>query len=708
MKKLRSLKVIAIAFGAFFLTPVTNLAATLENSNIRLQIDSKGRITELTNKLWPDMNLISAPGDGFWRLNLQKDMSLENIVWPQDQTYSIQQSKGEILISVDSVKLRGETLPIQLEFHITLKGDEVHWSAHVTNHSSYTVSELTLPDLEGVRSLNTAQHHDDLYWPERLGRRIPDFENTLAPRQGGLNHLSIAVNRLQDPFIELTYPWPASMAWCTLNNGDRGVYFAAHDPTALPGTMMVGRRVSEHGELFFAYDKYPFVGPNQSWSSADYVTSFYAGDWHVAADKYKSFLQTWRVVRDKPEWVKNTQGMYLVIMKQQYGDTLWHYKDLPYLYSEAEKNGLDTLGIFGWTHAGHDNQYPQYEPDSDMGGPTALKDALAKVKQMGGHTILYIQGHLIDPTSSQYPNAVHDFASVNMWGTPYYEEYPKAEESSLLRNFSHKVFVAACPAIPGWTTLLEQKGRDTMKFGPSGIIYDQVGGLPPYPCFNKGINETPAAAYVQGRLKLLAALRANLRNQGPDTGFMAEQETDVFSQYLDIVHCAGPSCSYDPGAFPQLFRYTVPDVIVTARHSATRPDPVQVNYAFTYGLRFEIELRYREEQEILRNNIHPEMSAYLKELTQLRRRHWSLLGNGTFMNADNIVEPNTKLTSTLFGDGHREAVVTWNNTSIPQIAAPQLKGFRLIGSDGVSGASTASSATIQPQDVRVWLFQPEQ
>lgn len=707
MKRLRGYKILALVLSPLVLSPITSHAVSLENSKIRIQIDDKGRVTELTDTLWPDMNLIGTPGDGFWRLNLQKDRSLENIVWPQDQTYKVREANGEIIVSIDSLKMRHETLPIQLEFHITLKDDEVHWSVHVTNHSTYTVAELTLPDLEGVRSLSTDQLHDVLYWPEGLGGRIPDFENTLVPRQGGLTHLSIAVNRLQDPFIELTYPYPASMAWCTLNNGQRGVYFAAHDPTALPGTMMVGRRLSEGGGLFFSYDKYPFVGPNKSWSSADYVTSFYAGDWHVAADKYKSFLQTWRIVRDKPEWAKNTQGMYLVIMKQQYGDTLWRYDELPDLYREAQKNGLDTLGIFGWTKAGHDDQYPEYEPDPGMGGATALKDALAKVRQMGGNTILYIQGRLIDPTTSQYPNAVHDYASLNMWGTPYYEEYSKAEESSLLRNFSRKTLVETCPDIPEWTDLLEQKGRDVMKFNPSGIIYDQIGGAHPYPCFNKGITETPAEAYVHGRLQLLAALRANLRDQRPDAGFLVELVTDVFSQYPDIVHCSGTACQYDKEAFPSMFRYTVPDVIVTARHTATRPDPIEVNYAFTYGLRFELELRYREEQDEVLNNIHPEMSEYLKDLTQLRRRHWSLLGTGTFLNADNISEPNTRLTSTLFGDGKAEAVITWNNTKSPQLAEPTLKGMRLVGSDGVSGVNTAGSTTLQPQEVRVWLFEPE-
>lgn len=80
MKWLRAYKTLALVLSPLFFSPITSHAVSLENSKIRIQIDDKGRITELTNTLWPDMNLIGTPGDGFWRLNLQKDRSLENIV----------------------------------------------------------------------------------------------------------------------------------------------------------------------------------------------------------------------------------------------------------------------------------------------------------------------------------------------------------------------------------------------------------------------------------------------------------------------------------------------------------------------------------------------------------------------------------------------------------------------------------------------------
>lgn len=680
-------------------------AATMENDQVRVTVDTGGRVAELVNKAWPHFNLIAHPAEGFWRLNLQKEKSLENIVWPDQQTYRVEQSADAITVSVDSVKMRDETLPIKLVFRITLAGNEVHWSATVDNHSGYTIADVYLPDLGGIGGLGQPDRHDDLYWPQGLGKRLENFSATLSPRQDGFQNLSVAVNRLQNPYIELIYPSWGSMDWCTLNNGERGIYLAANDPEVSLGSIQAGKRFVHGNGLFFALDKYAFVRPGETWKSADYVTSFYQGDWHVAADKYRAFLKTWRPVREKPDWVRNLQGMFLVIMHQQYGDVLWQYKDLPWLLEQARKNGMDTLGVFGWTEGGHDNQYQEFRPAEAMGGRDALRDALNEVKQQHGNTILYLQGHLIDPTTPEYPNAVKDYAARNIWGTPYYEEYSKFSESSFMRNFSRKTFTPACADAPGWIDLLKEKGSETMALGPTGVIYDQVGGMTPYPCFNTGLNNKPPYAAVQGRLRLLDALRSNLRAQQSDAGFMAEIPNDAFSQYLDIVHCAGTSCQYEKEAFPDLFRYTVPDVILTARHPATRPEPVQVNYAFTYGLRFELEVRYREEGDELRANLHPEMSEYLQKLSALRKRHWDLLGTGTFLNANLVSEPNRNLTVTLYGAGARRAVVVWNNTKSAQSANPVLKGFKALGSDGIDAAGSAAGATLEPQHVRVWLFE---
>jgi hypothetical protein len=705
--EMKRLKLCAFAMMVLMLGLGSSVrAATLENGSVRIEIDDQARVVGIVDKHNPGFNLIGSHPEGFWRLNLQKGTSLENMVGSQNQRYRVTTDGKAIVVEVPSVRMRGQELPIALTFRVTLKGDEIHWSAKVANTSDYTVAEVYMPEIAGLVGLGDANRKDDLYWPEVLGRKIPDFKSTLHPEQDSLANLSVAVNRLQDPSIELTYPSGASMAWTTLNNGRRGLYFAAHDPGALTGAMRAGAHASSGNDLFFSYVKYPFIAPGQTWASADYVVSPYEGDWHVAADKYRAFLQTWRQVRSKPEWVRNTQGMFLVILRQQYGDVMWHYQDLPFLYDQAKKSGLDTVGLFGWTQAGHDNLYPEVHADPEMGGDEGLKAGLSEIAKTGGHSILYLQGALIDPTSKEYPDATAKYAAKNIWGTPYYEFYPKASESSFLHNFSRKAFSPACPGAPGWADLMKSNGKKAMAFNPTGIIYDQIGGMPPYPCFHTGLEGSPSAIFVNGRRSLLDALGTNLHSIRPDAGFMVEHATDVFSQYVDIVHCARFACFYAPQAFPELFRYTVPDVIVTARHPALRPEKAQVNYAFTYGLRFELEIRYRDEIPILRENIHPEMAEYLRRLTQVRARHWNLLGLGRLLNSSLVSSQNGAVRYTLFGDGDSRAVVAWNPSAAAQDARFTLPGYSVQQVDGVNGPGEGSASPLGPNEVRVWIMQP--
>jgi hypothetical protein len=628
------------------------------------------------------------------------------MISPENQRYRVTSDGKAITVEAASVNLRGQQIPVALTFRITLANEEIHWSAKVVNKSDYTVAEVYLPEIAGLVGLGEAGRKDDLYWPDVMGRKIPDFKSTLHPHQDALTDLSVAVTRLQDPYIELTYPSRASMAWTTLNNGRHGLYFAAHDPKALTGAMRAGAHASDGNGLFFSYVKYPFIVPGASWTSADYVVAPYQGDWHVAADKYRAFLQTWRKIRPKPDWVRNTQGMFLVIMRQQYGDVMWHYDDLPFLYEQARKNGIDTVGLFGWTKAGHDNLYPEVQADPEMGGDNALKAGLSAISKAGGHSILYLQGALIDPTSKEYPDATARYAAKNIWGNPYYEFYPKSGESSFLHNFSTKAFSPACPGAPGWADLMKSNGRKVMAFNPTGIIYDQIGGMPPYPCFDTGLADSPSDIFITGRQNLLEALGQNLRSIRPDTGFMAEHFTDVFSQYLDIVHCARFACSYAPEAFPELVRYTVPDVIITARHPALRPERAQVNYAFTYGLRFELEIRYRDEIPVLKENIHPEMAEYLRQLTQVRARHWNLLGLGRFMNSSSLAGQNPAVRYTLFGDGDQRAVIAWNPGTTAQSAPFALPGYAISQVDGVTGSRSSDGSSLGPNEVRVWILKP--
>jgi hypothetical protein len=399
------------------------------------------------------------------------------------------------------------------------------------------------------------------------------------------------------------------------------------------------------------------------------------------------------------------QGMLLVILRQQYGDRMWSYTDLPYLYEEARRSGVDTVALFGWTSGGHDNQYPVYLPDPEMGGEKALREGLAAVARAGGNTILYINGHIMDAAAPFYRETGHRLAARTIWGSPYYEQYNKSHESSFLYHFSRKLFAPACPGDPEWEKVMRGVGSQLMAYGPSGVIYDQVGGMAPYPCFGTDRKEPLSEIFTAGRRRYLAAIRANLKQVREDAGLMGEHLCDLYAQYFDVIH--GVHRGFSPGepGFPQMSRYTFPELVLTSRSAAPRLTPRQMNFSLAFGYRIEIESRYRSDVQTIRKEEKVHLRDYQRAVSELRNRYWDLLGSGRFLDDQGLSNRNPAVTATLFSAGGRRAVVAWNDTAQPQEPAVDVPGKRFKEAAGVNGVLRGVPRTLAPQEVVVLVYE---
>ena len=359
------------------------------------------------------------------------------------------------------------------------------------------------------------------------------------------------------------------------------------------------------------------------------------------------------------------------------------------------------VALFGWTEGGHDNGYPVYRPDPEMGGEAALRDGLAQVAKAGGRTILYINGHIMDAGAPFYKESGERIAAKTMWGSPYYEQYNKSFQSSFLRNFSRKLFAPVCPGDPEWEKVMLATGRQLLNYGPTGLIYDQLG-YAAYPCFGTG-RERESEAFTAGRRKLLSALRT-LKKDRPDSGFMIEHFTDAYADQADIIHGVN-NYQLSDTAFPQLMRYTFPEVIATSRHQAPRLDAKQVNFALAYGFRFELEVRYRADMETIRRQEKTHLRDYMRKVSELRDRYWDLLGSGTYQDDRGLRNRTPNVSATVFARGERRAVVLWNNTRESQKTEVDYPGKRFVEAAGVDGALAQRPVSLAPQQVAVLLFE---
>ena len=680
---------------------------TLQNEYLRFSLDDAARVTHLENLKTGKGNVIADPKPIF-RLNLHTAPNYEDMAFGEDQACEVTKEGEALFVRVKELKVRSGVSPVSVEMRISLEKDHLLFDATVENKGTSTVAELFYPLIGAMKTLDGGPM--DLLWPRQLGEKIQNIESVLMGMEG-----REALHEIRD-----TYPGPLSMCWTALKGGRQCLYFASYDPLIYVSSLRA--KGSKQGGVTLELDKMCFVRPGEAWQAPRAVARLYEGSWREGADEYAAFARTWRHPVEPQEWMKKMNGYFLVINKQQYGDEMWPYDTLPELYEHAQAYGFDVLGLFGWYHTGHDNTYPDLEVSPTMGGREGLEKGIKEVQAKGGHVTLYYQGHLMDVNSKFYQEKGRAIEGRTLYNNPYYEFYPKACSSDFARSFSRRVFSTVCPSCPEWHELMAERIDWVASFGADGALYDQIGGMPPYPCFNEKhphMLGKPSLSYTQGRLRLHARIQEKVK-QHKDFAFMSEHITDAYSQFLDCIHGIGSAPSRRQGGMeagpgnrgrkpasgeymmPELFRYTFPESMVTVRNPKPYMDERMVNYAFTFGCKFEMELRYLTDQKEIRADAETEKRIYGRAVADLRREFEDYLLLGTFRADEGIQNTAPGLIATQFKarDG-RKAIVLWNDTDHPAPAAVQLCGLKPLRYATIRARGEGMPAMLGPNEVAI-------
>lgn len=612
-----------------------------------------------------------------------------------------QSDDGKRVLRWPRVIAGDRTWQIAVEAEIRQRGEELQFVFRVENEApGWIVRELRAPIVGRIDADRL-----DLLWPDSLGRRVRDLAAVRAAR--------------------LLYPGWASMQWFALVADDgRGLYVGSHDDTFQTTALEVDCDPDTR-RLEAAITKYPLLGFGKSWQSKPIVVWSYTGTWHTAARRYRKWAErTWYSDIERPEWVRNTPGIQLAILKQQNGEILWDYPAIETLTKISERSGLDTLGLFGWTGQGHDHLFPYYDPGEDLGGETALRKALAEARRAGRHPFLYADGHRIDVATEYYRQHGDEVCLVDERGT-HRMEYPVWRK---YHNASPVATVNACMSSRQWQQVMLDVAVKAQKLGASGILYDRIGGCQPYLCFSDQHNHAhPALATGPGKRALVRRIRQHVKEVDPEFGVLTELVTDCLCQHVDLIHGHGMGTSNQPGSFPEMFRYTFPEMIVTQRHPSPLLDRAAANFAVLYGLRHELEFRYAPDVRLMRQSAVPsyrdyidvvnkpnigllrreprdEAQAYLKRLIAFERKHADLLWHGRFVDEEPLALQGQGVRAKAFMADEHLGVVVWNMSDRSQRVHVDVPGYRLADADSPATQKRDPTAPVPAGSIRLLRF----
>ncbi len=584
-----------------------------------------------------------------------------------------------------------------------------------------------------------------LYLPQGMGRRVTDFpkvkeaEIPSVPVEKDLNSQQVANwYDLKDgryTFDTGYHPGVGlSMPWMALDTGNGTFYVGAHDPKAQPKRLRLRWTPSEH-RIEPTFDHRLFLEEGGIWEIPETVCEKVEGDWHDAAKRYRAWYDTTHEIRAAaPAWTQDVTGQLLVIMRQQNEKIIWKYTDIPLLCDIAERNGLNCIGLFGWTEGGHDHLYPDYDPSDEMGGVAALKAGIAEAHRRGIRVYMYANGQLQQVGATEFWKKYgENLALVKKDGSRVIQTYHK------YKDIPEYEFALGCLYGNPWLDRMLALAQQAADFGADGILYDQLGIFSPFGCYGKGHGHpTPFYSYAEERPSFMRAIANAMLKTHPDFAILTEGLHDTILDSTGLFH----GCEYGLFAkdviaaqarakdskvesFPELARYTFPELVTTVRLPTPMNTRAQANFAAVFGLRSEIELRYDPDRTYILEGKVPSKEDYgtviglpnlkamesvapatasadLKAVCDFQRAHAKYLLHGRFVDNEGFTCTNPALIAKRFvADDGTSAVCVWNVSAEP--VAVKLEGLGE-ASAVFAPTNTPTTGNLPANSLRLYVF----
>ena len=350
-------------------------------------------------------------------------------------------------------------------------------------------------------------------------------------------------------------------------------------------------------------------------------------------------------------------GWQRIILKHQFGEVFFKYSDLPQVYKDGVANGINTLMVFGWWKGRFDNGYPEYECDPELGGEEELKAAIDEIHRLGGKVHLYTNGSLIDIKTDFYKNIGCDNCLIDIDGNEYRDHYRFSNEGTTLRLFGYKSFVTACHGTDAWKKQFASVAKLKLSLGADAVFYDQMSTTSLL-CFNdKHKHKNRVDEDPEYRLENIRAVKEFLPE---DHAIGSENAVDRFCSLLHYTHGCYFGMSYHPDAFPDMFRHTFPEAIISNRNIHDQKDEFRKhwNYAFVEGLVFDVSTNRGRTFDM---NGYPKSASYIKELINIKKKYKEFFFGGKYSSACDLNLPENVFAA-YYTAGNRQICVLCNNT----------------------------------------------
>lgn len=613
---------------------------TVENEFIRIRVNSdNGAITSLFNKR-SGKEYITAPQqtrsfrlvvpDRYRVTGYNADWSANALdSWEQTNcTISNQRISGSKIMTLRYPELESAAgkFPIEVQYSIRLadNSEDLVLQLNVFNHSRFYINEVFFPWVSGVGAVDGIEI-DNFVAPNMI-RSIPDLRQAY-------DHKS---NWEEYPYLLGVPQWPSgyslSMPWMNYGGRSEGLYLASRSREGIRHMLMI-QDFGAPGDpiLAFAWAFVPYIGPGKSWQTPEIVLSLHAGDWHAAADKYRTSLHDWYRKPNLMPDSKKTFASYNSFF------TSCDFMQIAVLAKDIKRYGLNDLVMWNFG-----DYYPNVTEEDDLtvdpprlgeftsqwGGLSRLQKANGVAEALGVRTGIIFSQRLWNKSTltPDMQKLAERWVIRTAAGDPITESWTHEHLGALQWSHNEPYFgyveYVMCSAVKEYQEFAIQNIVGVLdKGGYSAMFFDQA--VESLLCFSKEHSHSTVSAPSLASHAFLESLTKVMKERNSDWRLVGEGWELLASQTMDM------GWVWFGESNAEVFRYTLPWARVAR---AVDIDLGDANRHFVLGVHLAIIPKGIESGKKLSD--FPEFAQHISSLADFRKKTERFWIDGVF--ADNV------------------------------------------------------------------------
>ncbi|HKN21839.1 MAG TPA: DUF6259 domain-containing protein [Terracidiphilus sp.] len=635
---------LAVVVVSVFALSASAQIRTIETTAATLRLSEE--TCDLVGLHWktPELEVIGEPrlGENFRILIPQKNYEANYFNSRNQHVSQIDAIPGGVVCTYDTLRNVRETLPVKVRYRIEAvetpgTGWQLHFSIAVDNPTDRKLAEVMYGIVGGQKGIGDRLDTQSMV-PAGMDNMSPVLFTRFRPGFfGGGGNFGTPYDAMT-----FTYPGAMSMGWIDVYNSREGIgyYYANQDPETRLMLLDVELRPFANGAetkdnwpapselpagepigLTMGWVNLPYLS-NETFSSGPVALEVHKGDWHQASGIYRSWFDQHFTVRRAPDWLRQENAWQSIILFNGEDVIAHRFNELPQLAADAKKYGITTFEILGWDIGGIDRGYPQYTPDPRLGTPEEFRDALAKMRGLGVHPLIFTNIDVADTATPLFQNQLKQYAVEGRWATDRPLFGWGEGTISARAGLTPSMMTLVSPAHPEFRKMEMDEYLQLVRDGADGFQIDKSNGSYMLD-FNKQLPVSPDKSLFAGIMDTFKELLPAARAINPGFSLAGEVWSDRALPYVDVSYMR--MGAIDMGS--PVLKYTFPEW--TATIFATTPgDYNGMNNGMRYGLVWDLAPRHYTasvDEPLMRP-----LSRYVSELIRIRKQYADLLFLGRF------------------------------------------------------------------------------